>query len=123
MKNKLAKATLQLINKAVPFSVKTDQSNFTIASTLNQIEKPVAFYARTFFTKEQRHSEVEKEAYTVAEAFRKWKHLLLGKYFTLITDQRRVLFMLNKRLPLKIKNDKILRSRLKLATLDFTMLY
>ena len=89
MKNKLAEATLLPIDEAVLFIVETDASNFTIAATLNQNGKPVAFHARTLSTSKQRHSAVEKEAYAVAEALRKWKHLLLGKHFTLITDQRR----------------------------------
>ena len=85
MKNKLADATLPPIDEAVPFTVETDASNFTIATTLNQNGKPVAFHALALSTSEQRHSAVEKEA------LRKWKHLLLGKHFTLITDQRSVL--------------------------------
>ena len=97
MKNKLAEATLQPIDEAVPFIVETDASDFTIAATLNQNEKPVAFHARTLSTSEQRYSAVEKEAYAAVEALQKWKHLLLGKHFTLITDQRSVSFMLDMR--------------------------
>ena len=97
MKNKLADATLQPVDEAVPFTIETDASDFTIAATLNQNEKPVAFHARTLSTSEQRHSAVEKEAYAVVEALRKWKLLLLGKHFTMITDQRSVLFMLDMR--------------------------
>ena len=123
MKNNLAEATLQPINEAFPFISETDASNFTIAATLNQNGKPVAFHARTFSTSKQRHSAVEKEAYAVVEALRKWKHLLLGKYFTLITDQRSVSFMLDMRHTSKIKNDKILRWRLELAAFDFTIIY
>ena len=111
MKNKLADATLQPIDKAVPFTiafcVPFTIYDFTIAATLNQNGKPVAFHARTLSTSEQRHSAVEKGAYAVVEALRKWKHLLLGK--TLITDQRSVSFMLDMRHTSKIKNDKILR--------------
>ena len=74
-------------------------------------------------TSEPRHSAVEKETYAVVEALRKWKHLLLGKHFTLITDQRNVLFMLDMRHSSKIKSDEILRWRLELATFDFTIIY
>ena len=81
MKNKLANATLHPIDEAVPFTVETDASDFTIAANLNQNRKPVAFHARTLSTSEQRHSAVENEAYAVVEALRKWKHLLLGKDF------------------------------------------
>ena len=80
MKNKLVDATLQPIDEAVPFTIETDASDFTIAATLNQNGKPVAFHARTLLTSEQRHSAVEKEAYAVVEALRKWKHVVLGKH-------------------------------------------
>ena len=106
MKNKLADATLQPIDEAVPFTIETDASDFTIAAALNQNGKPVPFHAGTLSTSEQRHSAVEKEAYAVVEALRKWKRLLLGKYFTLITDQRSVPFMLDMRHTSKSKTIK-----------------
>ena len=123
MKNKLAEATLQPIDEAVPFTVETDASDFAIGATLNQNDKPVAFHARTISTTEQKHSSVEKEAYTVIEALRKWKHLLIGRHFNLVTDQRSVSFMLDLKHRSKIKNDKILRWRLELAAFDFTTIY
>ena len=53
MKNKLADTTLQLIDEAVPFTIETNASDFTIAATLNQNGKPVAFHTRTLLTLEQ----------------------------------------------------------------------
>ena len=123
MKDKLAKATLQPIDEAIPFTVETDAPDFAISATLNQNGRPVAFHARTLSNAEQKHSAVEKEAYAVIEALRKWKHLLLGKHFDLVTDQRSVSFMLNLKHASKIKNDKVLRWRLELAAFDFTTIY
>ena len=114
---------MQPIDETVPFTVETDASDFAIAATLNQNGKPVAFHARTLSSTEQKHSSVEKEAYAVIEALRKWKYLLLGKHFNLVTDQRSVSLMLDLKHPSKIKNDKILRWRLELATFDFTTIY
>ena len=56
-------------------------------------------------------------------ALRKWKHLLLGRHFDLVTDQRSVSFMLDLKHASKIKNDEILRWRLELAAYDFTTIY
>ena len=106
IKNKLSQATLQPIDEDLSFTVETDASDFAIAATLNQNNKPVAFHARLSCT-EQKHSSAEKEAYAIVEALQKWKHLLLGKYFNLVTDQRSVSFMLDLKHPSKIKNDKI----------------
>ena len=47
IKNKLSQATLQPIDEDLPFTVETDASDFAIAATLNQNNKPVAFHART----------------------------------------------------------------------------
>ena len=66
---------------------------------------------------------MEKQACAVDKAFRKWKQLLLGKSFTLITDQRSVSFMLNMRHPSKLENDKIQRWQLELAAFNFTIIY
>ena len=115
MKNKLSQATLQPIDEDLPFTVETDASDFAIAATLNQNNKPVAFHARTLSSTEQKHSSVEKEAYAIVEALRKWKHLLIGKHFNLVTDQRSISFMLDLKHPSKIKNDKIQRWRLELT--------
>ena len=72
---------------------------------------------------EQKHSSIEKEAYAIVEALRKWKHSLIGKHFNLVTDQRSVSFMFDLKHPSKIKNDKIQRWRLELAPYEFTTIY
>ena len=106
MKNKLSQATLQPIDEDLLFTVETDASDFAIAATLNQNNKPMEFYARTLPSTEQKHSSVGKEAYAIVEALRKWKHLLIGKHFNLVTDQRSVSFMLDLKHPSKIKTIK-----------------
>ena len=116
VKQDLASATLQPINESLPFTVETDASDFAIAASLNQDGRPVAFHSRTLSPSEQRHSAVEKEAYAVVEALRKWRYLLIGKHFTLVTDQKSVSFMLDARHANKIKNDKIARWQLELTS-------
>ena len=119
IKNKLSQATLQPIDEDLPFTVKTDALDFAIAATLNQNNKPVAFHAWTLSSTEQKHFSVEKEAYAIIEALRKWKHLLIGKHFNLVTDQCSISFMLDLKHPSKIKNNKIQRWRFELAPYDF----
>ena len=123
LKEKLISATLQPIDEAIPFTVETDASDFAISATLNQNGKPVAFHARTLSRSEQKHSSIEKEAYAIVEALRKWRHLLVGRHFTLVTDQKCVSFMLDKTHVSKIKNDKIQRWRLELSEYDYTTIY
>ena len=59
-------------------------------------------------------ASVEKEATAIVEAVRKWSHLLLGRHFKLVTDQRSVSFMFNGSNRGKMKNAKVMRWRLEL---------
>ena len=120
LKNQLARASLHPVDESIPFIVETDASDFAIAATLNQNGRPVSFHARTLSLAEQKHSAIEKEAYAIVEALRKWRHLLIGKHFNLVTDQRSLLFMFDLKHPSKVKNDKIQRWRLELSPYDFS---
>ena len=88
LKNQLARASLHPVGESIPFTVETDASHFAIAAMLNQNGRPVAFHARTLSIIEQKHSAIEKEAYAIVEALRKWRHLLIRKHFNLVTYQR-----------------------------------
>lgn len=123
MKAEVEKSVVWSIDETVPFVVETDASDFAIAATLNQAGRPVAFFSRTLNPSEQRHAAVEKEAHAIVEALRKWRHYLSGHHFTLITDQKSVAFMFNQTHAGKIKNDKIQRWRLELASFDFDVVY
>ena len=123
LKTILSEATLMPILDGVPFTVETDASKFAIGATLNQKGKPVAFYSRTLHGSELHHSSVEKEAYSIVEALRRWYYLLVGNEFTLITDQRSVAFMFDSNHKSKIKNEKILRWRIELSALSYKVIY
>ena len=70
-----------------------------------------------------KHPPIEKEAAAIIESMRHWRHLLTGKYFKLITDQKSVVFMLDKNVRSKIKNDKIYRWRVELSCYTFDIIY
>ena len=93
LKDDISNSVVLSIDSTVPIVVETDASDHAIAVTLNQSGRPVTFFSRTLSGSEQRHSAIEKEAYTIVEARRKWRHYLLGNHFTLVTDQRSVAFM------------------------------
>ena len=123
LKDTLASATLQPIDFSQPLTVETDASEFAIAATLNQDGRAVTFHSRTLSLSEQRHSAIEKEAYAIVEVLRKWRHLLIGRHFTLVTDQKSVSFMFDAKHSSKIKNEKILRWRLELSSFSYTVLH
>ena len=119
LQNDLAAAFLTSIDEKLPFVVECDASEHTLAATLNQGGKPIAFHSRTFSGNESRYSIVEKEAAAIIDAVRKWNHLLHGRKFTLVTDQKAVSFMLHPKRLGKIKNNKIQMWRAELGNFDY----
>ena len=103
------------IDETAPFTVETDASDVAISATLNQNGRPVAFMSRMLSGTELFYPSIEKEAQAVIEATRKWRHLLAGKRFSIITDQNVVAYMYDNRKRPKIKNDKIQCWRLELG--------
>ena len=96
LKREIQNSVVAGIDKSKPFVIETDASDFAIAATLNQEGRPVAFLSRGLNRSELNHSSVEKEAYSIVESIRHWGHFLIGKHFTLITDQNSVRFMFDK---------------------------
>ena len=123
LKKELASVTLSCIDENEPFVVETDASDFAIAATLNQGGRPVAFFSRTLQGAERGRSSVEKEAQSIVEAITKWRHYLLGRHFTLVTDQQSVSFMFHQHNSGKIRNDRIRRWRLELTSYVYDIVY
>ncbi|GFU87937.1 retrovirus-related Pol polyprotein from transposon 17.6 [Trichonephila clavipes] len=123
LKGDVANAALATIEDDIPFRVETDSSDFAIGATLSQAGRPVAFFSRTLHASELRHSSPEKEAYAIVKSLRHWRHFLMGKHFEVFTDQQAVSFVFNQRHGSKIKNEKLIRWRLELASFKFDIIY
>lgn len=123
LKEELSKSVMATVDPGLPLTVETDASETAIGAVLTQQSRPVAFFSRTLTPSERNHSSVEKEAYAIVEAVRKWRHYLLGTHFRLVTDQRSVAFMYDMQHKGKVKNDKIQRWRIELSCYSFDVVY
>ena len=124
IKKLIADGSLVSPNKDDLLVVETDASGFALAGTLNQGGKPIAFFSRTLSKQEKSQSSIEKEAAAVIECCRRWRHYLSGRRFLLITDQQAVSFIFSKeRSKATAKNEKLMRWRLELSSLDFDIKY
>lgn len=122
LKKLISNASLYAIDPQEPFTVETDASDVTIAASLSQNGRPVAFFSKTLSDSERKYPIIEKEACAIIESLKKWRHYLMGRHFYLITDQKSVAFMLKGQAS-KIKNDKIQRWRLELSNYNFDIKY
>ncbi|GFW11244.1 retrovirus-related Pol polyprotein from transposon 17.6 [Trichonephila clavipes] len=111
------------LEKFITVAKNGSSSDFEIGATLSQAGRPVAFFSRTVHASELRHSSPEKEAYAIMESLRHWRHFLMGKHFEVFTDQQAVAFVFNQRHGSKIKNEKLIRWRLELASFKFDIIY
>lgn len=119
LKDAVLNAVHAHVDDTLPFIVETDASDGAIAATLNQDGRPVAFFSRSLSSSEKGHCSLEKEAYAIIEAVRHWRHYLLPRPFTLVTDQKSVSFMFDLTHKSKIKNEKLARWRLELLPYKF----
>ena len=114
---------MNVVDEEVPFEVGTDASDLAIAATLNQNWWPVAFFSRTLQGAEISNASVEKEAKAIIETIRHWRHYLMGRHFTIKTDQHSVAYMFDNKQRRKIKNDNIMWWRIELSCYSFNIVY
>ena len=64
LKKDVESSVVCAIDESQPFELETDASEFALAATLNQNNRPVAFFSRTLHGSELKHPAIEKEAAT-----------------------------------------------------------
>ena len=123
LKKELENSILVTVDPLKTLTVETDASDVAISATLNQDGRPIAFFARTLSSSERNHSAIEKEAYAIVEAIKKWRHFLLNTHFNLVTDQESVSFIFGPKHSGKVKNEKIQRWKIELSCFSYDVIY
>ncbi|XP_045104382.1 uncharacterized protein LOC123499915 [Portunus trituberculatus] len=73
LKEDVCRASVAALDENVPMEIESDASATSLAATLSQQGRPVAFFSRKLSPSEQRQPTVEREAAAIIEAIRKWR--------------------------------------------------
>ncbi|KAA0042859.1 hypothetical protein E5676_scaffold108G00800 [Cucumis melo var. makuwa] len=97
---KLAMTTIPvpaLPNWSLPFMVETDASGSGLGAVLLQNGHPIAFFSQKLSPRAQSKSIYERELMAVVLSVQKWRHYLLGRKFTMMSNQKALKFLLEQR--------------------------
>ena len=80
MKNRLCSApVLTLRDLQKPFEIEIDASDYAIGAVLTQQVHPVAYHSETLSETVRKYPTYDKEMYSIVQAYRRWKHYILGR--------------------------------------------
>lgn len=88
---------LPSFDPALPTQIAVDASEFAIGAVLQQETpsglKPVAFESRKLTPAERNYPVHEKENLAMVHALKLWRHYLIGRHFTILTDNHALKFL------------------------------
>ena len=105
-----------------PFILYTKSSGFAMGMILGQVDSTgrevvVSFAGRTLNKHEVNYTVTEQEALAVVTGVKHYKHYLVGRRFTIITDHVALVWLLNQKQP----RGRIARWILTLQSFDFVV--
>jgi hypothetical protein len=86
-----------------PFEIETGASDYAIGAVLTQHGHPMAYHSETLSDTVWKYLTYDKEMYSIVQAFRQWKHYILGKETVIHTEHRPLQFIQTQG---KLQNDR-----------------
>ncbi len=77
---------LALPDPTLPYTIKTDASDFAIGAELSQSGRPIAYMSHKLKYNERNYATHEKEQLAIVTALTDWRHYVLGTQITIETD-------------------------------------
>lgn len=88
---------LALPDWSPPFVIEIDASRIGLGAILSQNGHPIAFFSQKLDPRAQAKSIYERELMVVVLSVQKWRHYLLGRKLTIISNQKALKFLLEQR--------------------------
>lgn len=89
---------LGLLDFSQIFVIECDASGIGIGAVLSQNNRPIAYFSEALKRSALLLSTYEKEMLAIVKSIQKWRPYLLGKPFTVRTDQRSLKYLLEQRI-------------------------
>ncbi|XP_071739339.1 uncharacterized protein [Rutidosis leptorrhynchoides] len=99
LKRKMTEApVLTLPDFSKPFEIECDASGRGIGAVLMQNRKPISYFSKALSDKTLTKSAYEKEIMALALSIQHWRPYLIGREFTVFTDQKSLRHLMDQRI-------------------------